>query len=98
VYSRYIRGLQGGTEIVSRYSEGKKEGFMTEPSIRSKKRLRRRLECEAYAKDARFWKNKIKSADRKFYDRPTDGQAVKTVLKNTTKFEENYKKLHDTPV
>ena len=39
-----------------------------------------------------------KSADRKLYDHPVDGQAVKTFLKNTTNFEKNYEKLHDTPV
>ena len=72
--------------------------FMVELSDRAKRKIRRRQENEAYAVNARFWINKIKSADRKLYDRPTDGQSKKMVLKNTEKFEENYQKLHDTPV
>ena len=39
-----------------------------------------------------------KTADRIKYDRPVDGQAVKIILKNISKFETNYENLHDTPV
>jgi hypothetical protein len=39
---------------------------------RALRKLRRRAENDFYAKDARFWAGKIKSADRMQYDRPAD--------------------------
>lgn len=49
---------------------------MTELSKRAKRKKRRRIEAESYAKDARFWRNQ-KSADRLGYNRPVDKQASK---------------------
>lgn len=61
-------------------------------------RRAKRCRDEHNQMEGRFWINKIKSAERIGYNQPTDGQAVKTILKNTKKFEQNYEKLHDTPV
>jgi DNA-binding FadR family transcriptional regulator len=46
------------------------------PSAKSLRKLRRRIENEAYAKDARFWRNP-RSAERIGYTRPIDRQAAK---------------------
>jgi hypothetical protein len=40
------------------------------------RKLRRKAENDAHAKDARFWLN-IKSADRMGYKKPVDRQAAK---------------------
>ena len=50
---------------------------MVEPMSRKAiRKLRRCMENDFYAKDARFWINKIKSADRMLYDRPVDRNAL----------------------
>jgi hypothetical protein len=43
---------------------------MTSP--RAKRKIKRRIENDAYAKDAKAWIGKIKSADRLKYDRPVN--------------------------
>lgn len=48
----------------------------TMPSSKSLRKLRRKLENEAYAKEARFWDGKIKSADRMHYNHPVDRNAL----------------------
>ena len=46
------------------------------PSPKALRKLRRRVENDAYAKEARFWE-KPKTALRMGYDKPIDRQAVK---------------------
>lgn len=50
---------------------------MAELSRRALRKLKRRAENDFYAKDARFWNGKLKSADRMNYDKPINRQAVK---------------------
>jgi hypothetical protein len=45
-------------------------------SPKAMRKLRRRVENDAYAKDARFWLN-LKSADRMGYKKPVNRQAAK---------------------
>lgn len=46
------------------------------PTRKALRKMRRRAENDFYAKDARFWVGKIKSADRMQYDRPINRGAV----------------------
>ena len=48
----------------------------TPPSPKALRKLRRRVENDAYAKEARFWE-KPKTALRMGYDKPIDRQASK---------------------
>ena len=68
-----------------------------EKKVKLARKKKRQTENNLYAKTARFWKGKIKSADRMFYDKPVNSAAVKEILKNKSidYFEYNYKKLHD---
>lgn len=45
----------------------------------SPRKKRRIIENDAYAKDARYWRGKPKSADRLLYDKPVNKQASKII-------------------
>jgi len=51
---------------------------------RAKRKIRRRIENDAYAETARFWRNQ-RSADRMLYDKPVDRQAARMFRKLTPK-------------
>lgn len=51
---------------------------------RALRKLRRRLESDAYAKEARFWR-KLKSADRLGYDKPVNRLAARELTHNKSR-------------
>jgi hypothetical protein len=51
-----------------------------QPTRRALRKLKRRAENEFFAQEARFWIDKIKSADRMLYDRPVDRNAIEEIF------------------